>query len=226
MGVLQSVGRALGGHGWKVADQAAAQAAQKLEYPAVLNLDGTEITLRLFESGDRDAMVTFARAQPVHDLLFLRRDITQPAVVSAWLQDIEEGFNTTVIATHDDAIVGYAGVNSDRMSWTRHVAELRVLVDASMRSKRLGRLLVEQAFAIARERDVKKMVAQMTTDQRAAIAVFSRMGFRREARLSRHAIDRDGVLHDLQIMSLDVDAFRARLDVLSLGPPDPLVGTY
>ncbi|MXW35742.1 MAG: GNAT family N-acetyltransferase, partial [Chloroflexi bacterium] len=194
-----------------MADQAAAQAAQKLEYPAVLNLDGTEITLRLFERDDRDAMVAFARAQPVHDLLFLRRDITQPVVVDAWLQDIEEGFNTTVIATHDEAIVGYAGVNSDRMSWTRHVAELRVLVDASMRSKRLGRLLVEQAFAIARERDVKKMVAQMTTDQGGAIRVFTRMGFQREARLRNQVMDRDSVLHDLQIMSLDVDEFQAKI---------------
>ncbi|MCY3657067.1 MAG: GNAT family N-acetyltransferase [Chloroflexota bacterium] len=224
MGVLQSVGRALGGHGWKVADQAAAQAAQKLEYPAVLNLDGTEITLRLFERDDRDAMVTFARAQPVHDLLFLRRDITQPAVVSAWLQDIEEGFNTTVIATHDDAIVGYAGVNSDRMSWTRHVAELRVLVDASMRSKRLGRLLVEQAFAIARERDVKKMVAQMTTDQGGAIRVFTRMGFQREARLRNQVMDRDSVLHDLQIMSLDVDEFQAKIDVMMLSAQSEFMG--
>lgn len=224
MGVLQSVGRALGGHGWKVADQAAAQAAQKLEYPAVLNLDGTEITLRLFESGDRDAMVAFARAQPVHDLLFLRRDITQPAVVDAWLQDIEEGFNTTVIATHDEAIVGYAGVNSDRMSWTRHVAELRVLVDASMRSKRLGRLLVEQAFAIARERDVKKMVAQMTTDQGGAIRVFTRMGFQREARLRNQVMDRDSVLHDLQIMSLDVDEFQAKIDVMMLSAQSEFMG--
>ena len=224
MGVLQSVGRALGGHGWKVADQAAAQAAQKLEYPAILNLDGTEITLRLFERGDRDAMVTFARAQPVHDLLFLRRDITQPTVVDGWLQDIEDGFNTTIVATHEDEIVGYAGVNSDRMSWTRHIAELRVLVDSSMRAKRLGRLLVEQAFVIARERDVKKMLAQMTTDQHAAIKVFTRMGFQREARLRNQVMDRDSVLHDLQIMSLDVDEFQAKIDVMMLSAQSEFMG--
>lgn len=224
MGVLQSVGRALGGHGWKVADQAAAQAATKLDYPTVLNLEGTEITLRFFEPRDKDAMVTFARAQPVHDLLFLRRDITQPEVVDAWLHDIDEGFNTTVIATHEDEIVGYAGVNSDRMSWTRHVAELRVLVDSSMRTKRLGRLLVEQAFALARERDVKKMIAQMTTDQDAAIRVFTRMGFQREARLRNQVMDRDSVLHDLQIMSLDVDEFQAKIDVMMLSAQSEFMG--
>ena len=224
MGVLQTVGRALGGHGWKVADQAAAQAAQRLEYPAILNLDGTEITLRLFGPGDEDAMVTFARAQPVHDLLFLRRDITQPEVVVAWLKDVEDGFNTTVVATHDEAIVGYAGVNSDRMSWTRHIAELRVLVDSSMRTKRLGRLLVEQAFAMARDRDVKKMMAQMTIDQGAAIKVFTRMGFQREARLRNQVMDRDSVLHDLLIMSLDVDEFQAKIDVMMLSAQSEFMG--
>ena len=224
MGVLQSIGNALGGHGWKVADQAAAQAAQQLEYPAQLNLDGVEITLRELAAGDKDAMLAFARTLPAHDMLFLRRDITEPDVIDAWLRDIEDGFNTTVIAVRDSEIIGYAGVNSDRMSWTRHVAELRVLVSASMRGKRLGRLLTEQAFALARDRGVKKMMAQMTTDQDAAIKVFSRMGFQREARLRNQVMDRDSGLHDLQIMSLDVDEFQAKIDVMLLSAQSEFMG--
>lgn len=224
MGVLQGIGRVLGGHGWKVADQAAAQAAQKLEYPAALNLDGTEVTLRLLERSDKQAMLAFASGLPVHDLLFLRRDITQPDVVDQWLRDIEDGYNSTVVATHDGAIVGYAGVNSDRMSWTRHIAELRVLVAESMRSKRLGRLLVEQAFAIARERGVKKMMAQMTTDQEAAMRVFGRLGFQREAVLRNQVMDRDSALHDLQLMSLDVDEFQAKIDVMLLSAQSEFMG--
>lgn len=224
MGVLQNIGRALGGHGWRVADQAAAQAAQQLAYPAQLNLDGVEITLRLLDAGDKEAMLAFARTLPDHDMLFLRRDITEPEVVDAWLRDVADGFNTTVIAVRDGAIVGYAGVNSDRMSWTRHVAELRVLVSASMRGKQLGRLLTEQAFALARDRGVKKMMAQMTTDQTAALKVFGRMGFQREARLRNQVMDRDAGLHDLQIMSLDVDEFQARIDVILLSAQSEFMG--
>jgi len=224
MGVLQSIGNVLGGHGWRVADQAAAQAAEQLEYPATLNLDGAEITLRKLEAGDKNAMLAFARTLSAHDMLFLRRDITEPEVIDAWLRDIEDGFNTTVIAVHDSQIVGYAGVNSDRLSWTRHVAELRVLVSASMRGKHLGRLLTEQAFALARDRGVKKMMAQMTTDQKAAIKVFSSMGFQREARLRNQVMDRDSGLHDLQIMSLDVDEFQAKIDVMLLSAQSEFMG--
>jgi L-amino acid N-acyltransferase YncA len=226
MSIGSMLGRLLGGHAWVVSEQVEAQAQEPLDYPAQLTLDGVPLTLRLATAADEQALLTFARALPEHDLLFLRRDITQPEHVRAWLQLVEDGLYSTVVALRGDEVVGAATVGREGLSWSRHVAELRVLVAESMRGKRLGRLLTEQAFANARKMGVKKMVAQMTTDQRAAIAVFSRMGFRREARLARHAIDRDGVLHDLQIMSLDVDAFRARLDVLSLGPPDPLVGTY
>ena len=224
MGVFESIGKLLGGHGARVADQAAAQAAELLEYPAHLRLDDTEIVLRKLAQGDQEAMLAFARGLPAHDLLFLRRDITRPEVVDAWLEDVGDGFNDTVIALRGDEIVGYAGVNSDRMSWTRHIAELRVLVSASMRGHRLGRLLTEQAFALARERGVKKMMAQMTTDQEAAINVFGRMGFEREARLRNQVMDRDGNLHDLQIMSLDVEEFQAKIDVMLLSAQSEFMG--
>ena len=226
MGIGSLLGRLLGGHAWVVSEQVEAQAQEPLDYPAQIALGDATLTLRLATAGDQEALLAFARQLPEHDLLFLRRAIPHPDHVRSWLELVEEGQYVTVLGLLGDDIVGIATVGREGLHWTRHVAELRVLVAESMRGRHLGRLLTEQAFALAKQLGVKKRVAQMTTDQRAAIAVFSRMGFRREARLSRHAIDRDGVLHDLQIMSLDVDAFRARLDVLSLGPPDPLVGTY
>jgi L-amino acid N-acyltransferase YncA len=221
MGVLKSIGRLFGG---QIADQVAAQSAEPLEYPATITFDNTALTLRLLARGDEEAMLEFAQGLPAHDLLFLRRDITHPDVVDEWLRDIEDGYRTTIVAAEGDRVVGYASVASDRLSWTHHVAELRVLISPSMRGKRLGRLLTEQAFALAKERGVKKMMAQMTTDQEAAVKVFTRMGFQREARLRNQVMDRDGALHDLQIMSLDVDEFQAKIDVMLLSAQNEFLG--
>ena len=221
MGVLQSIGKLFGG---QIADQVAAQMAEPLEYPATITLDDTTLTLRFLERGDKDAILAFARALPAHDLLFLRRDITDPDAVDDWMRDIDDGYRTTIVAVEEDRIVGYASVASDRLSWTRHVAELRILISPSMRGKRLGRLLTEQAFALAKDRGVKKMMAQMTTDQEAAMKVFSRMGFQKEARLRNQVMDRDGGLHDLQIMSLDVEEFQAKIDVMLLSAQSEFLG--
>ena len=142
------------------------------------------------------------------------------AVMTAYILAIDQGTTGTTCLTvaGDGAILsrGYATVASDGLAWTRHVAELRVLVSPSMRGLQLGRILTEQAFAIARQRGVRKMIAQMTLDQRAAMRVFSHIGFEREARLRNQLIDRDGQLHDLQIMSLDVDEFRAKIDLMTI----------
>ena len=73
-----------------------------------------------------------------------------------------------------------------------------------------GRVLMQECFAQALELGLKKLVAQMTTDQRAAIAVFEETGFRAEALLARHVADRDGKLHDLVLLSHDVEAVAAR----------------
>lgn len=197
-------------------EQLAAQQVRALALPAVITLAGTEVELRLADPADKPALLKFARALPPEDLLFLRRDITRPEHIDAWFQEIREGRTTTVLAWHDSAIAGYATVAREGLPWTAHVAELRILVAPAWRGRRLGRVLVDQAFAIAREAGVAKMVAQMTESQRAAQAVFKRFGFRDEAVLRGHVQDREGRLHDLHLMSLDVGVFRARVTAMEL----------
>lgn len=217
MAGMNWIGRLLSGPSWRVAEQADAQPREPLTFPADIALGDTRVRLRLLGSGDRDAVLEFARHLPPHDLLFLRRDITDPDQVDQWLRDTEQGLSVTVLALRGDEIVGYTTVASDGLNWTRHVRELRVLVGPTMRGKNLGRLLTEQAFAIAKQQGVKKMIAQMTTDQKAAVKVFREMGFEPEARMRSQVMDRDGLLHDLLIMGLDVDAFQSKLDAALMG---------
>lgn len=214
------IGRLALGPRWAVVEQAKAQPEFALSLPATMTLGGTSLLLRNVQAGDARAILDFARGLPAHDLLFLRRDITSIPQVEALLRDAATGMAVTILALDGAEVVGYATVASEGLSWTRHVRELRILVAERMRRKQLGRLLIEQAFAIAREQGAKKMIAQMTVDQRGAIGVFRRMGFEPEARLRSQVIDRDGQLHDLQIMGLDVDAFEAKLEVAVMQPSD------
>ncbi|MCA9821300.1 MAG: GNAT family N-acetyltransferase [Dehalococcoidia bacterium] len=179
--------------------------------PAEREFAGKVVRLREIEPADRDRILSFARALPEHDLLFLRRDITQPEEVDSWLADVASGNYSTVVALVGDELVGYATVAQDGMTWTRHVGELRLLVAPALRGVGLGSLLIDQAFAIAKTRGLQKIVAQMTVDQEGAINGFERLGFRKEAVLRRHVIDRNGELHDLQIMAFDAEEFAQML---------------
>ncbi|MDE2670512.1 MAG: GNAT family N-acetyltransferase [Chloroflexota bacterium] len=176
-------------------------------YPAAGAVGGQRVTLRLMDASDGDGILAFARALPEHDLLFLRRDITQAEQVETWVQRIEAGVTTSLLVLDkDDSIAGYATVDGSDLPWSQHVAELRVLVGPTLRGRGIGRLLTEEAFRIALGMGVDKIIGQMTVDQHEAIAVFRSLGFQPEALLRDHVKDREGEKHDLVILSHDVAA--------------------
>ena len=188
-------------------------------YPRTTACDGRDVELRLLAKGDETAVLAFAQKLSVHDLLFLRRDISEPKVVDAWMQASEAGTIVTVLATSNGAVLGCANVVRDPLSWSRHVGELRVIVEPEMRGKRLGQKLTQESFAIALESGLEKLVAQMTVDQRGAIAVFEGLGFRAEALLHDHVKDRDGNKHDIVILSHDLARFQAQMEAYGLSDP-------
>lgn len=186
-------------------------------YPRIFRLPGGDVQLRYMTPADREAALTFARALPPHDLLFLRRDITQPEALDFWIAGLARGRIVTLLAERGGRVVGYATIDRGDLSWSPHVAELRVLVSAEARGHGLGRLLTQEAFATALDLGIEKMVAQMTADQKGAVAVFEGMGFRAEALLRDHVKDRDGQKHDLLILSHDVARFQAQMDAYGIG---------
>ncbi|KQS01331.1 acetyltransferase [Sphingomonas sp. Leaf357] len=160
--------------------------------------------IRRFEPTDRDAMLTFADGLPEHDLLFLGRDLKHPRVVDAWQSAIEEGWIDSLVAEDDGAFVGTAALVRDPLGWSAHVGEIRLLVSPTKRGAGLGRDLLEGIFAIAIERGIAKLTAQMTPDQIGSVMLFESLGFRAEALLKDHVRDRGGKPHDLAILAYDV----------------------
>lgn len=189
-------------------------------YPKEFRIKGGKVTLRLMASADAEAIVAFARQLPEHDLLFLRRDITQPEPVADWAAEIASGQITTLLAFEGDDLVGYGTLDRGGMPWTPHVAELRILLAPALRGRGLGRLLTQEVFLLALDGGIEKIIAQMTADQQAAITIFRGMGFQPEAMLRDHVMGRDGKKYDLVILGHDVARFQARMS--ALGVPEAL----
>jgi RimJ/RimL family protein N-acetyltransferase len=178
------------------------------EYPRELTLQsGKKIELRLAGPSSREELLAFARELPKQDLMFLRMDITDAANIDEWLRNIGNGRTITVMAYDGGKLAGWASLHHNEVLWTRHVGEIRTIVGAEYRSVRLGVRLVEEIFEIAKNIGLRKITAQMMSDQRGARAAFERIGFRPEALLSDYAIDAEGRTHDMLIMSYDIDGF-------------------
>jgi L-amino acid N-acyltransferase YncA len=188
-------------------------AKRKRDYPRTVKLDDkTEITLRLMTASDADRIMAFARALPEQDLLFLRADITDPRIVAQWVQNIAAERTVTVVAEAGGNLAGYVSLHYNQVTWQRHLGEIRIQVGLSYRSHGLGRILAGEIFGVARDLGLRKIVAQMTVEQKGAIATFERLGFHPEALLQDFVIDRAGRTHDRVVMSYDVEGLTDRVD--------------
>jgi L-amino acid N-acyltransferase YncA len=186
-------------------------------YPRTIEIKDGNATLDLMTPAAEAEVLTFAKTLPPHDLLFLRRDITEPKVLSAWAQQIRTGEITSLLA-RDEAgeILGCTAVVQDEHSWSPHVGELRVLVAPSGKDRGLGRQLIQESFLIALGLGLEKLTAQMTPDQTGAINVFEEMGFTAEALLKEHVRDQSGEKHDIVILSHDVEGFQSQMEAYGM----------
>ena len=185
-------------------------------YPRRVKTEAGEIEFRLMSAADETAVLDFAQKLPVHDLLFLPRNISEPKVLSAWINEIDRGDIVSLLALKDGVVVGCGTVVRDRHSWSPHVGEIRNVVSSDVRGQGVGRALSQETFALALSAGLEKLVVQMTVDQTGAIAIFEGLGFKAEALLRDHVKDKAGQNHDIVVLGHNVAQVRAQLEAYGL----------
>ncbi|WP_291845659.1 GNAT family N-acetyltransferase [Bradyrhizobium sp.] len=185
-------------------------------YPRRVKTDAGEIEFRMMARSDEAAVLAFAKALPTHDLLFLPRNISEPKVLSAWINEIERGAIVSLLALRGKTVVGSGTLVRDPHSWSPHVGEIRMVVSQDVRGQGVGRALSQETFAIALGAGLEKLSVQMTVDQQAAIALFESLGFKAEALLRDQVRDVDGKTHDIVVLGHNVAQVRAQMEAYGL----------
>lgn len=190
--------------------------SEKRSYPRRATTEAGEIEFRLMTRADEAAVLDFAQNLPTHDLLFLPRNISQPKVLSAWINEIERGDMASLLAVRQGVVVGCGTLVKDSHSWSPHVGEIRMVVASEVRGQGVGRALSQETFALALGSGLEKLSVQMTVDQQAAIALFESLGFKAEALLHDHVRDAGGQKHDIVVLGHNVAQVRAQLEAYGL----------
>src|SRR5580704_4414950 len=185
-------------------------------YPRHVRLDAGDIEFRLMSRADEASVLDFAQRLPTHDLLFLPRNISQPKVLSAWINEIERGDIVSLLAVREGVVVGCGTLVQDSHSWSPHVGEIRMVVSQDVRGQGVGRALSQETFALVLGAGLEKLSVQMTVDQQAAIALFESLGFKAEALLRDHVRDVDGKKHDIVVLGHNVARVRAQMEAYGL----------
>jgi len=181
-------------------------------YPRRVATEAGEIEFRLMGSADEVAVLDFAQQLPVHDLLFLPRNISEPKVLQAWIKEIERGAIVSILAWKGNKVVGCGTLVRDPWSWSPHVGEIRMVISKGVRGLGVGRAVSQETFALALSSGLERLMVQMTVDQAGAITLFEGLGFKAEALLRDHVRDLSGVKHDIVVLGHNVAHVRAQLE--------------
>jgi RimJ/RimL family protein N-acetyltransferase len=107
------------------------------------------------------------------------------------------------VAEDGGTIVGRLSLARDPNPASRHVADLGLMVAVTHRRRGIGRALLEQAVAWAREADIRKLELHVFPWNEPAIVLYERFGFEREG-LRREHYSRDGEYVDAILMAYQI----------------------
>jgi ribosomal protein S18 acetylase RimI-like enzyme len=156
---------------------------------------------RPIAAADEPALQRFFARIPEADRTFLKEDVDDPAIVTAWARP----GSARTIAFEAGEVVGSVAV-VPLHGWSSHVGEVRLVVDPAARGRGLGRELARHAVHDAVELGLAKLVVEVIADQTELIAMFVALGFDAEALLADHVRDRNGQIRDLLVLANDVES--------------------
>jgi RimJ/RimL family protein N-acetyltransferase len=132
-------------------------------------------------------------------LLFLEAPPLEQAT-AFWKSHIGKG-NVAFVALSNDAVVGWCDILPIERQSTRHVGVVGLGVLGSFRGKGIGPALLRAAIEKAFAGGLTRIELDVREDNKAAIALYERLGFQREG-LKRNGVRVDGVYYDLISMAL------------------------
>ena len=166
--------------------------------------DGKSVAIRPIEPDDGEALGEFYRELPEEDRLFLREDVTHLEWAEEFIRSVDFDSVFSLLAEHQERVVGNATLYRSRHGWSAHVAEIRIAVARQFQRHGLGTALASQLVRHATSLGLEKIVAHVVDNQVGAKRAFEKLGFRKDAVLRGHVKDIRGVTRDLVVMSNDV----------------------
>ena len=165
------------------------------------------IRVRHAEPGDAAALVELARAVGGEPEGWLIADGSWRSAGDErrYLRAIRRYADAAVlVAELDGAIVGRLSLARDPHPASEHVADLGLMVAKDHRRRGVGSALMEAAEQWARSAGVRKLELHVFPHNEPAIALYDRLGYRREGVRRRH-YRRGDQLVDVVLMAKNVD---------------------
>ena len=179
--------------------------------------DGRELLIRQPKTEeDLDRLVAFFSKLPPQVKNYLRYNVESADFCRYRLDSVDGLDHWRLIAELDGEIVGDATMDREPFGWTRHMAELRAVVDPESENLGIESILYSQLAELGSASKVERLFVEVLEDHRGLVQILEQEGFAKEGILKHRAKDQKGKLHDVVLLSNDLETvWRSLEDRLS-----------
>jgi RimJ/RimL family protein N-acetyltransferase len=163
------------------------------DYPKTVVLsDGVHLRLRPMVRTDAAALAELFARLPEEERWYLRHDVADPAVATAFAARLDPARTLPVLALDGERVVAEATLHRRGERSQRHLAEVRLTLDPGYRGRRLGTWLLLDCVHLAGALGVERLLAVVPAHEEALLAALRRLDFVHEAVLPDHHRGPDG----------------------------------
>ncbi len=173
-----------------------------------------DIQIAELMAADIDDVWEFFQQVPEGDRTFFKEPVSERDTVRGWT---EANGDRRFVARGAERVVGYVALIPG-VGWSRHVAELRLVVDPGLRRQGVGSASPATGWCRL-DSGLTKVTVEVIAEQESTIALFTRLGFRAEALLEDHVKDPAGRFSHLIILTNRTDLDWSVLETVGLDEP-------
>jgi len=176
--------------------------------------DGQKIVLRQPElPADLERLLSFFDRLPPEVRNYMRHDAQDRSAVVRRLSQVDNFSHWRLVAELDGEIVADATLDREPFNWSRHVAEIRTIIDPHFLHRGIRALLCRELVVLGRAEGIERLFTEVSPEQTDLIATLEKEGFAYEATRKKYAKDCEGRVHDIILMSSDLGDVWERLQI-------------
>jgi ribosomal protein S18 acetylase RimI-like enzyme len=177
--------------------------------------DGREVLLRSpAVDKDLDRLLAFYAQLPPAVKNHLRYDVGKDREVgSRRLRQLDGQNHWRIVAEAQDGnFVADGTMDREMFGWTRHIADIRAVVEPAFENLGLREAICEELVRLAQKAGVERLQTEVLAEHESFITFLEQQGFTREFTRKGYAKAIDGKLHDVIIMSNDLESVWKHLE--------------
>jgi GNAT superfamily N-acetyltransferase len=169
--------------------------------------DGREAVIREPDPVvDVDPLVGFFAGLPAEIRQYLRYNVSERETAARRLKQVDGKDHWRLVAEVDGKIVGDLTMDREPYTWTRHVAEMRCVVRPEFRHTGIEPILLDAVIRLGRQGGVERICTEVLAVQKDWIEILEGEGFVYEVTRKKYAKDTRGKLHDVVMLSNDLES--------------------